>query len=261
MKTKLLAASTAALGMLFSINAVSAATYTINVDYNLSDGQFFDSIIDNTNTGREVNGNRFFEGLTSQGSYQTPVNLPTLYAGDVINTTINFTRGLALTINNPYDTWPANGQLFLVEFFSPPGPDFTVTNSAQLTLLHAHGDLLIPDPVTQRNVCGACVAGSIAGHFTDSSFSFRGFSMVTTILDTAEPFAPTGMNFVIEASLANDYGPGNRANIEITHGGSGNPLDPVPLPAALPLFATGLGALGLLGWRKRRHPCSTMKGA
>jgi hypothetical protein len=28
--------------------------------------------------------------------------------------------------------------------------------------------------------------------------------------------------------------------------------DPTPLPAALPLFATGVGALGLLGWRKRR---------
>jgi hypothetical protein len=27
---------------------------------------------------------------------------------------------------------------------------------------------------------------------------------------------------------------------------------PTPLPAALPLFATGLGALGLLGWRKKR---------
>jgi hypothetical protein len=25
-----------------------------------------------------------------------------------------------------------------------------------------------------------------------------------------------------------------------------------PLPAALPLFATGLGGLGLLGWRRRR---------
>jgi hypothetical protein len=34
------------------------------------------------------------------------------------------------------------------------------------------------------------------------------------------------------------------ANIEVT--------DPTPLPAALPLFASGLGALGLLGWRRKR---------
>ena len=26
----------------------------------------------------------------------------------------------------------------------------------------------------------------------------------------------------------------------------------VPLPGALPLFATGLGAMGLLGWRRKR---------
>jgi hypothetical protein len=29
-------------------------------------------------------------------------------------------------------------------------------------------------------------------------------------------------------------------------------LNAVPLPAALPLFATGLGALGLLGWRRKK---------
>jgi len=28
--------------------------------------------------------------------------------------------------------------------------------------------------------------------------------------------------------------------------------EPTPLPAALPLFATGLGALGLFGWRRKR---------
>ena len=29
-------------------------------------------------------------------------------------------------------------------------------------------------------------------------------------------------------------------------------LTATPLPAALPLFTTGLGALGLLGWRRKR---------
>ena len=38
-------------------------------------------------------------------------------------------------------------------------------------------------------------------------------------------------------------------NITVTDLG---PVSTVPLPAALPLFATGLGALGLLGWRKKR---------
>lgn len=31
-----------------------------------------------------------------------------------------------------------------------------------------------------------------------------------------------------------------------------NPQAPIPLPAAFPLFASGLGVLGLLGWRRRR---------
>ncbi len=31
-----------------------------------------------------------------------------------------------------------------------------------------------------------------------------------------------------------------------------SPGNPTPIPAALPLFATGLGALGLLGWRRKR---------
>jgi hypothetical protein len=30
------------------------------------------------------------------------------------------------------------------------------------------------------------------------------------------------------------------------------PVSTTPLPAALPLFASGLGALGLLGWRRKR---------
>jgi hypothetical protein len=38
-------------------------------------------------------------------------------------------------------------------------------------------------------------------------------------------------------------------------------LTPTPLPAALPLFATGLGALGLLGWRRKRKAAATSLAA
>ena len=34
--------------------------------------------------------------------------------------------------------------------------------------------------------------------------------------------------------------------------GNASPVAATPLPAALPLFATGLGALGMLGWRRKR---------
>jgi hypothetical protein len=39
-------------------------------------------------------------------------------------------------------------------------------------------------------------------------------------------------------------------DVSILPGTSG--AEPTPLPAALPLFATGLSALGLIGWRRRR---------
>lgn len=34
-----------------------------------------------------------------------------------------------------------------------------------------------------------------------------------------------------------------------------------PLPAALPLFATGLGAMGLLGWRRKRENTAALAAA
>jgi hypothetical protein len=58
-----------------------------------------------------------------------------------------------------------------------------------------------------------------------------------------------------------DFGDGNGQNYTWA-GSSGAPVwadqlvvnsvQPAPLPAALPLLATGLGAMGLLGWRRKR---------
>ena len=36
---------------------------------------------------------------------------------------------------------------------------------------------------------------------------------------------------------------------------------PTPLPAALPLFATGIGAMGLLGWRRKRKNAGVIAAA
>jgi hypothetical protein len=36
---------------------------------------------------------------------------------------------------------------------------------------------------------------------------------------------------------------------------------PVPLPAALPLFATGLGVMGLFGWRRKRKNAAALAAA
>ena len=38
-------------------------------------------------------------------------------------------------------------------------------------------------------------------------------------------------------------------------------VSPVPLPGALPLFATGLGVLGLLGWRRKRKSAAAIPAA
>ena len=58
-----------------------------------------------------------------------------------------------------------------------------------------------------------------------------------------------------------------RIGTDIVGGGSAAPtfnaafsldgVSEVPLPAALPLFASGLGALGLLGWRRKRKAIAT----
>jgi hypothetical protein len=46
------------------------------------------------------------------------------------------------------------------------------------------------------------------------------------------------------------------ANANTYNGFSG--LSETPIPAALPLFASGLGALGLLGWRRKRKNAAAM---
>jgi hypothetical protein len=61
---------------------------------------------------------------------------------------------------------------------------------------------------------------------------------------------PDGISEAVFAILSANQsgGPGGVIGWALTN----TSVDPTPLPAALPLFATGLGALALLGWRRKR---------
>jgi hypothetical protein len=61
-------------------------------------------------------------------------------------------------------------------------------------------------------------------------------------------YGSCGDNIVSYCLVTGGNHPGSLASLslEVTE------VTPTPLPAALPLFASGLGALGLLGWRRKR---------
>ena len=85
----------------------------------------------------------------------------------------------------------------------------------------------------------ACFGGSTCPDRLDAyqitlPASFAGNTLVSIMFNGSNAGNPQGQPFL--AALTAET-PGTSA---------------VPLPAALPLFATGLGALGLLGWRRKK---------
>ena len=63
--------------------------------------------------------------------------------------------------------------------------------------------------------------------------------------------------FTIDPNFAD----ANEFQMQFSPGIGNGPLDATPLPAALPLFATGLGAMGLLGWRRKRKAAASLAAA
>jgi hypothetical protein len=125
---------------------------------------------------------------------------------------------------------------------------------------------------TLPSIPGQQYAIEVTGH-NDSSASFFRF-----FIDADGPgpgaFLPIGSNFNFGSGFstvtlptftdlgASDFfrivndGTGNTAGqitgLSLVAAPSVTPLSATPLPAAFPLFASGLGVMGLLGWRRKR---------
>jgi hypothetical protein len=94
------------------------------------------------------------------------------------------------------------------------------------------------------------------GNYTVSVMQYNNFAVGPNL---SNGFSASGATFTSIFGCSNgsfcDVTTDNRTNqwaFDILNVDSGEQVSAVPLPAALPLFATGLGALGLLGWRRKR---------
>jgi hypothetical protein len=87
-----------------------------------------------------------------------------------------------------------------------------------------------------------------------SNVAGSGYSVVASSNDEAlHLLTGAAGSFAYYAFLFNTSGSTGGSNV-LLHEVDG--VATVPLPGALPLFATGLGFMGLLGWRKKRKPAT-----
>jgi hypothetical protein len=128
--------------------------------------------------------------------------------------------------------------------------------------------------------CPTCLGGAYAGNDIIAIMNVAGGLPQNTWTDlTIDPNTTsfhlynndTSTNIILNTTLAALYADWGIADVAYTKIGFGlaggpeggtnsfyvddltiNTASATPLPAALPLFASGLGALGLLGWRRKR---------
>jgi len=117
-------------------------------------------------------------------------------------------------------------------------------------------ELTFADPITSLTLAAQANA---QGDFTETIDAFDGATLVNTItsgtiFNCADLSCEGTQAFLTVAAAAITGVTISTTNDDVglaLYGGAG--ANATPLPAALPLFASGLGALGMLGWRRRRR--------
>jgi hypothetical protein len=184
----------------------------------------------------------WLQGVNPTFSYGTGDNTaPTIVSGLTTgeSVTVAYVSGLTSMFFGAPPSVDANGYVASI-FGSGPG----------LTGIGSSGQpfpsfLIDPTNVGPNNIW----LGELIGVFTNSAGVIVGtpFAIGNGPLALSNPAGATQ----IELGVNDDIYADNTGALLISV--SANSISSqTPLPAALPLFATGLGALGLLGWRRKR---------
>jgi hypothetical protein len=142
----------------------------------------------------------------------------------------------AAPFNNPAGLVYTDWHVFLS---FPDGQTFTTPGNIDLQVYDSGSKLIgqfLNQPLPLNiNLIGLGINSHLSSSTTDP------IGMITVTLDAGAHFENLNLN-------------GSSAFLSVAPATT-------PLPAALPLFATGLGAMGLLGWRRKRKNAAAIAAA
>ena len=186
---------------------------------------------------------------------------PFVFAGALTSALLDLTGGahaatlVGSSISAEYD-FPNLGTSICTACFNPSS--FTVGSGIETTLAISNTTVTFDFSANQLVVTfvgglGLALATFSGPVFTLSGNPFPAIASVTGLpfANVTEPGDQLALNW-IKSSSDLTFNGGDQ--IVVTFVGD---TSATPLPAALPLFATGLGALGLFSWRKKRKIAST----
>ena len=101
-----------------------------------------------------------------------------------------------------------------------------------------------------------CLSCTVTENLTELFFDSATLGLTGTVTgsyvgDDGDPYTFT-LGVTDAPTLTWDFSKDNQVTDIVTDASGTYYLDETPLPAALPLFASGLGAMGLFGWRRKR---------
>jgi hypothetical protein len=158
---------------------------------------------------------------------------------------------------NPYVDSRIVGSFTLPSAIPPNSSAFSLSDPPEFTfeVIDSSGLPVTPLFTFSNSVLEGHLWTDSTGNIT--SWDFTVFLMASVFAPCSD--APVGLCFLSSntGNILSPFGDFIETNTGVSftsyaNGPSGSFAPMSPVPAALPLFATGLGAIGLLGWRRKR---------